>query len=242
MTEGADSKPIALLENPAKYDAESSERVLKKEVKNANPIELGDVLMERHEVYRKGQLESTGISLQLATFKPEDVPENLMADRFPYPISRTGYINSLTLLVIYGDDENLKINRNHIGNLYSQEIGYELDDLEHKNPPVKSVYFENYHTAVHKNSKLIPLSRPVICEKYEIKILNPESDLPPLTLNFSESSELLANARQARYYLADNLLDQPPQESGLTDLRLHQIDNLINYLSIQVGFSNSKRL
>lgn len=240
MTEDTASKPIALLENPATLDTETTERVLRKEVRNANPIETGDVLLERHEVYRKGQLESTTVRFQIATFKPEDTPENLMADKFPYPPSRTSFINSLTMLVIYGDDSSLNVNRQHMGNLYPEEIGYELDDLEHKNPPVKSVSLENYHTSVHKNGTLVPLSHPVISTKYEVKILNSESDLPKLSLNTAEMTELLANARQARDYLAENLLDQPPQESGLTDPRLHQIDNLINYLSVQVGFSKTK--
>lgn len=229
-------KPRALLSDPGEKDAIFWGRTLHKEVKDSRSIETGDVLFEKTTEFDQSRPIHTSYEIILATFKPQENPARLVMDTIPYPDSRKTYINRLGLIRVSGDGDEPKNERETYSNITEHQYSFDLNDRNNSRPPVRSVYVEDYRTSGSGTEGNKRLTKPIMIATEMTKILNPEEDLPKLKLTLEEMRKLLENARVGREFLAKNLLDQPDETTGLTDPRLHQLDALINYLSVQTKF------
>jgi hypothetical protein len=148
------------------------------------------------------------INLDVITFRPSETPEEYLPGLAHYPATNKD---------VYINGHNIFSRIEGVNNTTSHHTALPLTESNH--PPVKSLYLE----IVEKNNPT-----PEITDR---KLFDPQNDMPQLDLEKSELKALEANAVEVRRFIAENMLDQLEN-----DARLHQLDNLINYLSSQLLF------
>jgi hypothetical protein len=227
MADKISENKVPLLENPAHLDSNMYDKIVKEVINNPHPIQQGDVRLESWIKMVNGVPTDSQLKINIYTFKPGEEPEEFIPGFVPYPISRDLYIYGNELLGFdfdYTGKVRKSVSRN-IGSLDSTYMQTWPDE-----EPVKERYTEHAPTNPNNTEGSV----------VEDKILDPERDLPGLDLDENEEKRLYKSAIDIRKWLAINYIDQPDPATGLTDPRLRQIDNLINYLGQKITFKINK--
>ena len=206
-----------LLPDPREMDSFFDINTFKKEVRDSRTIESGDIILTTV----KFEDEESSYTLEVATLKPKDSPVEYTPDYIPYPDSTDNvFIRSVALVQKSAD-------------LIFFNKRQSFFDKDFENPsqtPYKDVSDEAYYVGHGK-------IKPRFNSSLHHEIFNPKKDWSKFDLDKENTKKLYANTVEVRKYLAENLQGQPDVTTGLTDPRLHQLDNLINFLSTKIYFS-----
>lgn len=229
MADNTTETPKALFEDPKEQDKLYRIRTLKQEIKDARPIETGDIILTDIETFEGGKSEGHLLTINVATFKPGEEPEEFIPGFVPYPQGRDLFLNGVGICWTHSEPDgsveppDFKIT----------DSPFHLKTFLDGSSPKKSEYDEAFYTS-DRNGKVF--DKPILNSTHLTKILDPEKDLARFQFSKEQSKKFLDNAVKVRQLLAQNLLDQTEELKGAVDPRLQQLDDLINGLSTQVYF------